>query len=171
MEHLIALFNKKLANTSLVFKRYIYDEIKWDNQLIVIKGAKGVGKTTLILQHIKEAFDDYTKALYVSLDHIWFSNHSLLELTERFCAYGGTHLFIDEVHKYENWQTEVKNIYDFYPELHIVATGSSMLRLEGAVKGDLSRRARQYDMQGMSFREFLEFEKQIKFPKKLWTKF
>ncbi len=166
MEHLIALFNKKLANTSLVFKRYIYDEINWNNQLIVIKGGKGVGKTTLILQHIKEAFDDYTKALYVSLDHIWFSNHSLLELTERFCAYGGTHLFLDEVHKYENWQTEVKNIYDFYPELHIVATGSSMLRLEGAVKGDLSRRARQYDMQGMSFREFLEFEKQIKFPKK-----
>ena len=164
MEQLIALSNKKLASTDTGFKRYLYEKINWNNQLIVIKGAKGVGKTTLLLQHIKESFRDYSKTLYVSMDHIWFSNHSLLELAERFCAYGGTHLFLDEVHKYENWETEVKNIFDFYPELHVVITGSSLLRLEGSLKGDLSRRARQYDMAGMSFREFLEFEKNISFP-------
>ena len=95
---------------------------------------------------------------------MWFSNHSLLELAERFAAYGGTHLFVDEVHKYENWEQEVKNIFDFYPELHVVVTGSSMLRLEESLAGDLSRRARQYTLAGMSFREYLLYDKGLDLP-------
>ena len=111
--------------------------INWDNRLIVIKGAKGVGKTTMLLQHIKRTFPDREKALYVTLDHIWFANHTILDLAEYHYTHGGTHLFLDEVHKYKGWQQEIKNIYDSYPQLHVVVTGSSMLKLEESLLADL----------------------------------
>lgn len=158
MDQLIVLYLRKVARTNTDFFRYLYDEIDWNNRLIVIKGSKGVGKTTLIMQHIKRTFHDLKKALYVSLDHIWFSEHNLLEIAEYLYTHGGTHLFLDEVHKYKNWEQEVKNIYDFYPDLHIVVTGSSMLRLEMGVKGDLSRRYKMYNLRGLSFREFIKLE-------------
>ena len=140
------------------FTRYLYKTINWENRLIVIKGAKGVGKTTMLLQHILRSFPDKQQALYASLDHIWFANHSILDLAEYHYTHGGTHLFLDEVHKYKGWQQEVKNIYDSYPQLYVVVTGSSMLKLEETLMGDLSRRHRQYTLEGLSFREYLELE-------------
>ncbi len=159
MERLQSLYYRKVEMTDLSFKRYLYQRINWDNRLIIINGAKGVGKTTLMLQHIKEAFKDrLQQALYVSLDHIWFLQHDLLELTEYFYTHGVTHLFLDEVHKLPNWQQQVKNIYDYYPDLFIVATGSSLLQLQKSITGDLSRRHKLYTLYGLSLREYMELE-------------
>ena len=110
--------------TTTDFHRYLYNQINWDNWLIAIKGPRGVGKTTMMLQRIKENFTDTPdKALYVSLDNLWFANHSMSEVVEYHYNHGGTHLFIDEVHKYPLWQTLIKNITDEYPDLHVVFTG------------------------------------------------
>ena len=164
MDRLYKTYGRLLAETDLRFTRYLYEKINWDNKLIIIKGAKGVGKTTMLLQHILRTFADKQKALYASLDHIWFANHSLLDLAEYHYTHGGTHLFLDEVHKYKGWQREVKNIYDAYPQLHIVVTGSSMLKLEESMMGDLSRRHRQYTLEGLSFREYMQLEQAAQLP-------
>ena len=164
MDRLYKTYGRLLAETNLAFTRYLYKQINWDNKLIVIKGAKGVGKTTMLLQHILRSFPDREKALYASLDHIWFANHSILDLAEYHYTHGGTHLFLDEVHKYKGWQQEIKNIYDSYPQLHVVVTGSSMLKLEEQLLGDLSRRHRQYTLEGLSFREYLELEQVARLP-------
>lgn len=164
MDRIFKTYGRLLAETDLSFTRYLYDKINWDNKLIAIKGAKGVGKTTMLLQHILKNFPDKQKALYVSLDHIWFAQNSILDLAEYHYTHGGTHLFLDEIHKYKGWQQEVKNIYDSYPGLHIVVTGSSMLRLEESLMGDLSRRHRQYSLEGLSFREYLELEQVSQLP-------
>ncbi len=160
MENLFRISKWKVSDTSLGFTRYLYNEIDWEAKLIVIKGPKGVGKTTLMLQRMKQAFPKSGKALYLSLDHIWFANHHLLEIAEYFALHGGTHLFLDEVHKYPNWEQEVKNIYDFYP-LNLVVSGSSMLNLAQSAKGDLSRRHIMYELRGLSFREYLKINKVI----------
>lgn len=157
IETLYKNYHSKIQRVSLKFHRYCYNDINWDHHVIGIKGERGVGKTTLIYQHIKENFSDLSKALYVSLDNIWFCTHSLMELVEDFTTHGGTHIFLDEVHKYPKWQTVLKNICDDYPDLHIVYTSSSMLQIDYN-QGDMSRRQRVYTMRGLSFREFLEFE-------------
>ncbi|GHV09992.1 ATPase AAA [Bacteroidia bacterium] len=126
-------------------------------------GARGTGKTTMMLQYMKENFPDRKKALYVSLDNIWFTQHSLLDLAEQFYNYGGTHLFIDEVHKYPTWSIEIKNIYDGFPNMHIVFTGSSILKIYQS-KADLSRRCINYYLSGLSFREYLYMEHKLDFP-------
>lgn len=164
MERLYKAYGRLLADTSMDFTRYLYEKINWDNRLIVIKGARGVGKTTMLLQHILRSFADKQKALYASLDHIWFSTHSIEELAEYHYTHGGTHLFLDEVHKYKGWQQEIKNIYDSYPQLYIVVTGSSMLQIEESLAGDLSRRHRQYTMEGLSFREYMQLEQVARLP-------
>ena len=164
MDRLYKTYGRLLAETDLSFTRYLYEKINWDNKLIVIKGAKGVGKTTMLLQHILRTFEDKQKALYASLDHIWFANHSILDLAEYHYTHGGTHLFLDEVHKYKGWQQEIKNIYDSYPHLNVVVTGSSMLKLEESLVGDLSRRHRQYTLEGLSFREYLMLEQVATLP-------
>ena len=146
-----------LDDTALDFTRYIYHEINWDNRLILLKGPKGVGKTTMLLQHIKRTFDDTSKAFYASVDASWFTTHTIVDLAEFLVSHGVTHLFLDEVHKYIGWDRQIKEIYDAFPKLHIVITGSSMLQLS-ETEADLSRRCRMYTMQGLSFREFLEFE-------------
>jgi predicted AAA+ superfamily ATPase len=143
--------------------RYLYNNIHWDNRLIGILGARGTGKTTLLLQHIKKSFPNQDKALYVSLDNIWFASNSLLDLAEQFYNYGGTHLFLDEVHRYSGWAIEIKNIYDSFPSLSIVFTGSSMLEVFQA-RVDLSRRAICYSLLGLSFREYLQFENKLEQP-------
>lgn len=149
---------RRLGAVSSDFKRYLYGEIDWRDRLIAIVGARGVGKTTLLLQHIKEDFkEDRDRVLYASLDHLWFEAHSLLELVEFHYQNGGTHLFLDEVHYRKDWQRVLKNIYDDYPSLHIVYTGSSLLKLD-AESGDLSRRQVLYHMAGLSFREYLSIE-------------
>jgi len=139
-------------------------ESPWENRLTGITGARGTGKTTLLLQRIKKNFGNAPKeVLYVSLDNIWFSRNRLIDLATEFDKMGGKYLFIDEVHKYDNWSQEIKNMYDSLPDLKVVFTGSSMLEIYRG-NADLSRRAIHYTLNGLSFREFLLFEKGIEFP-------
>jgi predicted AAA+ superfamily ATPase len=163
MERLFYLSNEKIKETNTDFKRFLYSKIDWNDRLIAIKGARGVGKTTLILQYIKEHLVADESVLYVSLDHIYFSKNRLIDLADDFVKNGGCFLFLDEVHKYENWSIEIKNIYDQYSKLKIVFTGSSMLQLYKG-QGDLSRRMVSYNLPGLSFREFIAFERNVKLP-------
>lgn len=157
MEQLFERKDQKIRLTSMNFVRDMMSDINWDAQLICIRGARGVGKTTLMLQYIKSHYKAMSKeVLFVSLDTVYFTTHSLIELADAFYKNGGKHLFIDEVHKYPTWSREIKEIYDFYPDMRVVISGSSLLNiLEG--DADLSRRCVSYDMQGLSFREFLKF--------------
>ena len=158
MDELIELFQKKLAYVNLGFTRGLMDEINWNARLIGIKGARGIGKTTLMLQYIKQNYADrLDEVLYVSLDSIWFNKNSLVQLVKEFEQKGGRYIFLDEVHKYQGWAQELKNVYDDYPALKIVFTGSSLLEILNA-RADLSRRAVVYHMQGLSFREYLSIE-------------
>ena len=157
MESVYRISAQLIEKTSTDIIRYLFDKIQWEDRLIVIKGARGVGKTTIMLQYIKLKIADRRKALYVSLDNIWFTAHTLVELADYHNAHGGEYLFLDEVHRYPNWSIEVKNIYDSYPDMHIVFTGSSLLEIDNSI-ADLSRRCVIYEMHGLSFREFLNFE-------------
>lgn len=153
MERLYEFFNRKLKSTPTDFLRYKYERIKWDGRAFGIVGPRGVGKSTMILQHIKLNLDT-ADTLYVSADHIYFSEHSLVDLADYFVKMGGKHLFVDEIHKYEGWSREVKQIYDSYEDLQIVISGSSILDIYKGM-ADLSRRFPIYEMQGLSFREYL----------------
>ncbi|MBD3588432.1 ATP-binding protein [Bacteroides sp. GM023] len=157
IEKIYRSYRRRLKDTPLSFTRFLYEKINWNDRLIGIKGARGVGKTTLMLQYIKRNWEQTDCALYVSLDNLWFSNHSLDDLVEYHYTHGGTHLFLDEIHRYPYWQTMLKNLNDDYPDLHIAYTGSSMLEID-LQQGDLSRRQMVYQLVGLSFREFLEFE-------------
>ena len=159
IDYLRKIFQRRLTATPMSFFRYLYAQIDWNDTLIGIKGPKGTGKSTLLLQHIKEAFrgKDLERVLYVSLDNLWFSTHDIYDAIEYHYTHGGTHIFIDEIHYYKHWQTLLKNISDDYPGLYVVYTGSSMLQMESS-EGDLSRRLTMYEMRGLSFREFLEYE-------------
>ena len=164
MENLYKTFYQLLNRTNSEFVRYLYPKIRWNNRLVAITGARGAGKTTMILQHIKKNFGDAPKeVLYVSLDNIYFSNNRLLDFAHDFDKMGGKYLFLDEVHKYGNWSQEIKNIYDSLPELNVVFTGSSILEIYRG-DADLSRRVVHYTLNGMSFREFILLEKGIDFP-------
>ena len=164
MEKLIQGFRKKIALTTLDFIRSAENEINWNARLVCVRGPRGVGKTTLLLQHIKKTFsENLQRVLYVSLDNLYFAENSLIDFVEKFVQCGGTHLFLDEVHKYPNWSQVIKNIYDDYPELSVVFTGSSLLEILNA-RADLSRRALVYNMQGLSFREYLSIKTKNEFP-------
>lgn len=157
---LLELSAKKILNTRETFVRSIDGKINWNSRLIGVRGARGCGKTTLLLQHLKNNHSDLVtsgKALFTSLDNIWFAKNSLLDLADAFAKNGGKLLYLDEVHKYENWPVYIKNIYDDYPELQVVFTGSSLLKILDA-RADLSRRPVMYKMQGLSFREFLNIQ-------------
>ena len=159
METLFEKFRKKLDATTTDFTRSVMHEIAWNEaRLIGLKGARGVGKTTLLFQYIKlHLSDKINEVLYISLDNLYFNNNNLLALIDQFVKRGGNYLFIDEVHRYPNWSQELKNAYDDYPELRIVFTGSSMLEILNA-HADLSRRAIVYTMGGLSFREYLSIK-------------
>ena len=155
MRTLYQKYETLLQNTTTDFKRYLYKKVSWDSRMIGIIGARGVGKTTMILQYIKENLDS-KKALYVSADDIYFGKNKLVDLADDFYKNAGEYLFIDEIHKYTDWSRELKNIYDSFPGLKVVFTGSSILDiLKGSA--DLSRRAIIYKLQGLSFREYLIF--------------
>lgn len=158
MESLVKIYLRLLQETNAQTFRYLYPNIDWNERCIAIIGAKGVGKTTMLLQHIKTTFANKDEALYASLDNTWFANHSIFELADEFYMNGGTHLFLDEIHHYPNWTTEIKNIYDSFPKLKIVFTGSSLLQIYKST-ADLSRRVVYENLEGLSFREFLKFEK------------
>ena len=149
--------DRLIDGTSLGFKRYLFPKIDWRNRFICLKGAKGTGKTTMLRQFMIETFGLSESVYYLSFDHLWFTNHSALDLVDTLHKNGITHLFIDEVHHLEHWETVVKNIYDFYPDLHVAYSGSSILRMNSR-EGDMSRRQICYDLKGLSFREFLSFE-------------
>ena len=153
MEQLYEFFNRKLKSTPTNFLRYKYERIKWDGRAFGIVGPRGVGKSTMLLQYIKLNLD-MADTLYVSADHIYFSEHRLVDLADYFVKMGGKHLFIDEIHKYDGWAREVKQIYDSYEDLQIVISGSSILDIYKGM-ADLSRRFPIYEMQGLSFREYL----------------
>lgn len=157
IQPLLNAYHRKLAATDLRFKRYLYDRINWNVRLVGIKGARGVGKTTLLMQHIKETFENIDDVLYVSLDNLWFENHRLEDLVEFLYTHGVMHIYFDEVHRYKHWTSLLKHFYDSYPGLNIVYTGSAMLAIENSV-ADLSRRQSLYTLNGLSFREYLEYE-------------
>ena len=158
MDALKSIFHILAGRTEMDFTRYLYRQINWNNRLIAIVGSRGVGKTTMLLQHIKRNYDIHSgEVLYASLDNLYFSTHTVWELADEFRKTGGKALFLDEVHKYKGWSREIKNIYDSFPDLKVVITGSSMLNIFSA-DSDLSRRAIKYTLAGMSFREFLEYE-------------
>lgn len=158
MESLFATYKNRMGQVNDQLVRYLMPQIHWEDRLSGIIGARGTGKTTLMLQYIKQNLDP-TKAFYVSLDNLYFAKNHLVDLVHKLWLEGITCLFIDEVHKYpyNTWAQELKNIYDSYPEIRTVFSGSSILRIyEG--NADLSRRAIEYELFGLSFREFLSFE-------------
>jgi len=162
MQNLRQQFYEKYAIIQTENVRSFIDTIDWNNRFIGIKGSRGVGKTTLILQYIKKNFKPDNTVLYVSLDSLYFLENKLYDLANDFYKKGGEFLAIDEVHRYPDWALEIKNIYDNMPDLKVVFTGSSLLHINEA-KADLSRRAVMYSMPGLSFREFLNFETKTEF--------
>jgi predicted AAA+ superfamily ATPase len=154
MNTLLEQSERLIASTKLDFKRYLFDVIRWDSRLIGVKGARGTGKTTLLLQWIKEQNLATEKAAYFSLDDLYFTEHSLKDTVAQFYKNGGSILALDEVHKYKNWSLEIKNVYDFFPDLKIIFTGSSIIDISKQ-EGDLSRRALMYELPGLSYREYL----------------
>lgn len=161
---LINYMKEQLELVSLAFKRYNYDKLPWEARLVGLMGPRGVGKSTLILQHIKsKSLEEQAKSLYVSADHSYFTTNTLIETANQFVREGGEWLYIDEVHKYEGWSQELKQIYDSHPGLHVFFTSSSILDIIDG-EADLSRRVILFDMQGLSFREYLEMFHGIKTP-------
>ena len=162
METLFRSFRTQLEHTSTEVVRFLHDQIAWDSRLVAILGARGVGKTTLLLQHIK-LYDREDESLYVTADDFYFPKYRLFDMAYQFYNLGGKKLYIDEIHKYKDWSREVKNIYDQIPGLQVIYTGSSILDLE---KGgaDLSRRKVEYRLPGLSFREYLNISQGWQLP-------
>lgn len=160
IEDLYESSDRLIADVSSDFHRDLYTTVDWESRMVCIRGARGVGKTTMLKQYMREHFFGDHKALYVSLDDFFFTDHHILDVAEYHYLHGGEWLFIDEVHHYPFgplWTRELKNIYDRYPKMHIVFTGSSMLLLDNA-SADLSRRCTFYTLYGLSFREYLAFK-------------
>ncbi|MDR3252061.1 MAG: AAA family ATPase [Tannerella sp.] len=162
MDKLLDYYYKLIREVSVNYQRYIYSGINWKNRLIGITGARGVGKTTLMLQHIKKDLRP-EDSIYVTVEDFYFSTHNLLDLADAFVKRGGKYMFVDEIHKYEGWSRELKLIYDYHPELNVVFSGSSILDINKGV-ADLSRRSVMYKMQGLSFREYLKMFNNIDVP-------
>ncbi|MDA3904954.1 MAG: AAA family ATPase [Bacteroidales bacterium] len=163
MEKLYEIFDYKIRYVSLKFKRFLFEKIDWSNRMISIQGARGAGKTTLLLQYIKQEFGKPSnRVLYVDVNHLYFSQNSLIDLADEFYKQGGKYLFLDEIHKYQHWSNELKQIFDTYADLKIVFTGSSILEIQKG-EADLSRRIVTYLLPILSFREFLELNSQIHF--------
>lgn len=161
-DSLTAYQNEQLRKTPDRFHRYMYDRLAWESRMFGLVGPRGVGKSTLLLQHLA-ASPDRERSLYISADTMYLTTHTLVELADTFVKYGGVRLYIDEVHKYKNWSRELKQIYDTHESLKVVFTGSSILDIiEG--DADLSRRAPVYHIQGLSFREYLALFHQIDLP-------
>ena len=162
-----ALFEKQdamLRATSMEIVRSFMERVNWTAPMLCIRGPRGVGKSTLLRQYIKQHYESGSEeVLYCSLDWVYFSQHSIIEVAGNFYKKGGKLLVIDEVHKYDGWSREVKEIAETYPNLQLMLSGSSLLKLLDG-DADLSRRCRGYDMPGLSFREYLQFYKGIVLP-------
>lgn len=162
MENLYLLFRNLLDRTDTTYLRYLHGEINWKSRLTAIVGARGVGKTTMLLQHIK-LNHDLKNTLYVNADDLYFSENKLFDLASDFQKNGGKHLFIDEVHKYAEWSKELKMMYDYFPDMQVIFTGSSILDIYKGTD-DLSRRALTYHLAGLSFREYLNISLNLDLP-------
>ncbi len=162
MEVLFEFQENILRNVKNEFRRYLHERINWNQRMIAIKGPRGAGKTTLMLQYVKYDLGLPEIALYITADHTWFYNHTLLETANDWYKQGGKLLVIDEVHKYKNWSVELKNIYDGLPELKIIFSASSALDIYRG-EADLSRRVVSYMLAGLSFREYLQFSHKVNF--------
>ena len=157
IQELLDTSRRMVEATPILLHRYAVSRIDWRDRLICIEGARGTGKSTIMRQRIKEAFGADGKAVYMSLDDLWFAANPLIDAVKWFDSHGYTHLFIDEIHQTPDWQLRLKNINDQFPSLNIVYSGSSILRLAKG-RGDLSRRQAVYTLNGLSFREYLRFE-------------
>lgn len=162
METLFERSNKLIKQANTGFYRYMYNEVNWENRLIGLTGPRGVGKTTMLLQYIQSTLP-LNQTLYVTTEDFYFTQNSLLDLADTFVKAGGKYLFIDEIHKYNDWSRDLKLMYDYHSDLNIVFTGSSILDIKKG-SADLSRRAVMYHMQGLSFREYLNLFHQIEVP-------
>ena len=164
METLFRKHRILISQVNMTIVRQIMSTIDWEKQLVSIRGSRGVGKTTLMRQYIKQTYGvNAGEALYLVMDSMYFTTHTLMEVAERFHLMGGKHLFLDEVHKYPTWSKELKEIIDLWPDMKITFTGSSLLQILNA-DADLSRRVLSYDMAGLSFREYLRFYKGLELP-------
>lgn len=164
MESLFQKHRVLVSQVNMKIVRQLMNSIDWEKQLVSIRGSRGVGKTTLMRQYIRKTYGvNAGEALYLVMDSMYFTTHSLLDVAERFHLMGGKHLFLDEVHKYPTWSREIKEICDLWPDMKITFTGSSLLQILNA-DADLSRRVLSYDMTGLSFREYLQFYKGIELP-------
>ena len=168
MDRLFERHDIYLSEVPMDYIRDFMHRIQWDSRLVIVKGPKGVGKSTLLLQHIKKNFEaDDRHVLYCSADTNYFATHTIVDLADTFVKRGGQWLFIDEVNKYEKqrvgasagmgWSREIKEVYDLYPKLHVVLSGSSLIQINDG-QADLSRRMLHYEMPGLSFREFLKLD-------------
>ena len=162
-ESLYAYMRLQLELTCSDFHRYLYNDVNWNARMVAITGARGVGKSTMVLQYVKTQISD-CKVLYISADHTFFTTHTLVEVADDFSKEAGSLLVIDEVHKYPDWSRELKQIYDTHPDMKVIFTGSSVLDIIDGV-ADLSRRVLHYTMYGLSFREYLELFHHISVPK------
>lgn len=163
MDELLEISHSLINNTSLEFERYLKDQIAWDEKLIGIKGARGTGKTTLILQYLKKKKSEGLLVAYFSLDELYFLENNLLQTAKTFYQTGGKVLALDEVHKYPSWSRELKNLHDRYPDLQIIFSGSSIIDISKQ-EGDISRRAIMYELHGLSFREYLKIKHKLALP-------
>ncbi|MDT3740401.1 MAG: AAA family ATPase [Candidatus Kapabacteria bacterium] len=164
MERLYEKSQRLIQNQKINFVRYLFDSVNWSERAIMISGSREVGKTTLLLQYLKMNPEISQNSIYLSLDDIYFFENKLLDFADIFYKNGGKLLVLDEVHKYSDWSIEVKNILDSYPDLKIILTGSSALELFRGF-GDLSRRVVRYNLHGLSFREYLELNNELKISK------
>lgn len=164
MEELIAFQNNLLSHTPAAWHRYLYFHLESEERLLGIKGLRGVGKTTLLLQYLAYQYSEKNKGLYITADHPWFYKNTLFDLAGRWHQYDGKLLLIDEVHKYPEWSRELKLIYDGYPDLQVIFTSSSALDLYRG-ESDLSRRLHTQNLPGLSFREYLDFQHDLEFEK------
>lgn len=156
MEKLVQYQINLLNSIDLSFKRYLYNELPWNHRYIALQGLRGVGKTTMMLQYLKEQNQSPQTHLYATLEHPYFYDHSIFELAKEFVQYGGRVLVLDEVHKYPNWSREIKLIYDGFPDLQLIFSSSSLIELFKG-EADLSRRVLRYELPGMSLREYINF--------------
>jgi predicted AAA+ superfamily ATPase len=163
MKELIEISVNTIQATEYKFKRYLIDQVRWNNRLIAITGARGCGKTTLLLQHAKELNLESGELLYISLDDLFLKDLTIRDIAGKFYKNGGKLLFLDEVHKYPHWSLELKNIYDTYPNLKVAFTGSSVLEIYKG-EADLSRRAIEYKLHNLSLREYIAIKEGINLP-------